>query len=137
MATAKKKKPRRGTAPATPSPDELVEMGPGGDPNMTQMGAAPPVEQMPPGMEMMAGMGPADPMMDGGPMMAPSQFPSTDPGMMLAAMSKLMDADHQMLSMQQMNALQSVGPLAAQAIARASGMAESVDVPGGPAGMTQ
>lgn len=138
MAPApKKKKPRRGTAPATPGPDDLAEMGPGGDPDMTQMGAAPPMEVMPPGMEMMAGMGPAAPMMDGGPMMAPPQFASTDPGMMLAAMSKLMDADHQMLSMQQMNALQQVGPLAAQAIARASGMAESVDVPGGPAGMTQ
>ena len=130
MAPARKKKPAKTT-------DPLADTGPGGDPMMTQDGTPPPADNMPPGMEMMAGMGPAAPMMGGGPMMAPPQFASTDPGMMLAAMSKLMDADHQMLSMQQMNALQQVGPLAAQAIARASGMAESVDVPGGPAGMTQ
>lgn len=137
MAVQRKKKPARKGAPATPGVDDLMESGPGGDPMMTQEGTPPPADNMPPGMELMAGMGPAGPMMDGGPMMAPPQFASTDPGMMLAAMSKLMDADHQMLSMQQMNALQQVGPLAAQAIARASGMAESVDVPGGPAGMTQ
>lgn len=137
MAPRPKKKPARKGAPATPGVDDLMESGPGGDPMMTQEGTPPPADNMPPGMELMAGMGPAGPMMDGGPMMAPPQFASTDPGMMLAAMSKLMDADHQMLSMQQMNALQQVGPLAAQAIARASGMAESVDVPGGPAGMTQ
>jgi len=142
MAPAPKKKRRKG-APATPGPDDMdmdmgmdMEMG-GGDPMMTQQGASPPMEMMPPGMEMMAGMGPAGPMMDGGPMGAPTQFPSTDPGMMLAAMSRLMDADHEALSMAQMQALQSVGPMAAQAIARASGMAESVDMPGGPVGMTQ
>jgi hypothetical protein len=139
MAAPKKKKPRRG-APAMPAMEDMegdpTMMG-GGDPMMVDEGASPPMEMMPPGMEMMAGMGMGAPMMEGGPMMAPSQFPSTDPGMMLAAMSRLMDADHEALSMQQMAALQAVGPMAAQAIARASGMAESVDVPGGPAGMTQ
>jgi hypothetical protein len=131
MAAPKKKKPRRG-APAAPAPQEMMGDG---DPMMVDQGASPPMDMMPPGLEAVAGTGMGAPMMEGGPMMAPSQFPSTDPGMMLAAMSRLMDADHEALSMQQMSALQAVGPMAAQAIARASGMAESVDVPGGPAGM--
>ena len=137
MAAPKKKKPRKG-APAAPAPDEMMDDDPammgGGDPMMVDEGASPPMDMLPPGLDV-PGMGMGAPMMEGGPMAAPTQFMSTDPGAMLAAMSRLMDADHQALSMQQMAALQSVGPMAAQAIARASGMAESVDVPGGPAGM--
>jgi hypothetical protein len=138
MAAPKKKKPRRGAPDAGPAPEDMGDptMEGGGDPMMVMEGSPPPMDMMPPGLEAVAGTGMGGaPMMEGGPMMAPSQFPSTDPGMMLAAMSRLMDADHEALSMQQMSALQAVGPMAAQAIARASGMAESVDVPGGPAGM--
>jgi len=130
MAAPKKKKPRA-SADAAPAPDE---MDAGGDPMMVDQGASPPMDPNPPGLDV-PGMGMQAPMMEGGPMMAPTQFMSTDPAAMLSAMSRLMDADHQALSMQQMAALQAVGPMAAQAIARASGMAESVDVPGGPAGM--
>ena len=145
MAAPKKKKPRKG-APAGPAPEDMMdddlgmmEMGGapmmgGGDPMMVDQGASPPMDMLPPGLDV-PGMGMGSPMMEGGPMAASTQFLSTDPGAMLAAMSQLMDTDHQALSMQQMAALQSVGPMAAEAIARASGMAESVDVPGGPAGM--
>lgn len=133
MAPAPKKKKRPG-APAGPEPADINAVP-------VEDGASPPMAQNPPGLDVPGLGGPPAPMADGGPMMAPpgmmgpGQFPSTDPGMMLAAMSRLMDADHQSLAMQQMQALQQIGPMAAQAIARASGMAESVDVPGGPAGM--